>query len=162
MRSFILVLVFAVTAFGQSGGEYQIEKSVIASGGERSFGGSYLLESTIGQPVTGRAAGTGKFAFYGFWTPSISPTSATVRISGRVMTAGGAGIAHSLVRLIDGGGPAYSVYTNQFGNYAFSEVRAGETYIITVSAKQTTFKEPQRILTVNNSMSNIDFHSIHQ
>ena len=159
MKILILLLVFVVAGSAQSGGEYNIEKSVIASGGGTSFGGEYSLESTSGQPTVGMASGTGNLAFYGFWTPDLSPTAAPVQISGRVTTSSGFGIPNARLTLTNAVGEINSARTNQFGFYSINNVVAGGTYIISVSAKQTIFPEPQRVITVNDSLTNIDFRS---
>jgi len=48
-----VVLVLVGNSLAQSGGPYEIKKSVIASGRGVSNGGPYSVDSTIGEPVAG-------------------------------------------------------------------------------------------------------------
>jgi hypothetical protein len=48
-----LFLLLAGTAFPQSGGAFQIRRSVISPGGGLATGGAFSLDSTIGEPVAG-------------------------------------------------------------------------------------------------------------
>ena len=59
----VAALVFAVPAAAQ----YQINESVIGSGGTDASGGSYQMLGTIGQPVIGITAGTSYTNEIGFW-----------------------------------------------------------------------------------------------
>ncbi|MEQ1923789.1 MAG: hypothetical protein ABL952_14885, partial [Pyrinomonadaceae bacterium] len=47
----IFVFLLTVGARAQSGGQFTIEKSVIAGGGGTAAGGLFSLSGTIGQPV---------------------------------------------------------------------------------------------------------------
>lgn len=69
----------------------------------------------------------------------LQPTAANVSISGRVLTAGGRGIANARVALIDSFGIPRTVATNPFGYYSFADVPAGQTYIVMASAKGYVF-----------------------
>ncbi|CAN5547026.1 hypothetical protein BH18ACI3_BH18ACI3_08300 [soil metagenome] len=42
-KSILIIILFAVAASAQSGGQFEIKKSVIAGGGERSTGGSFAV-----------------------------------------------------------------------------------------------------------------------
>ena len=52
-----------------SGGPYQIETAVIASGGGPIAGGVYQITSTLGQPATMTLTGASYTLFNGFWSP---------------------------------------------------------------------------------------------
>ena len=71
-----MMVLLSVGAVAQSGGNFTIEQSVIASGGGTSNGGSFTVESTSGQAVAGGLIGNQPFnLFSGFWTPdSFAPT----------------------------------------------------------------------------------------
>ncbi len=62
------MIVFGVSAFGQSGGGYVIKKSTIDSGGGTVTGGDYRLAGTIGQSDAGTLTGSGGYELQGsFW-----------------------------------------------------------------------------------------------
>ena len=61
----------------QSGGQFQIEKSVIGSGGQAASG-QFVLDGTIGQHVTDKSTG-GTFEFGGgFWGIGAAPAAQLV------------------------------------------------------------------------------------
>lgn len=62
-----LTLVSTIPALSQSGGNFAIEGSVIASGGGRTNGGVFEINSTIGQPLTGESSGVPFTLIAGFW-----------------------------------------------------------------------------------------------
>lgn len=86
-----------------------------------------------------------------------APTAASVSIGGRVMTADGRGIPKAFVSITDAGGNSRTVLTNPRGYYRFTEVAAGETYIITVSAKRYTFQNPAQVLNVVDQLNDVNF-----
>lgn len=63
-----LLLASALMAQVPSGGPYSLPKQVIAGGGGRSSGGSYVLTDTAGQPATGSASGGNYNLQQGFHT----------------------------------------------------------------------------------------------
>src|SRR5437899_5103310 len=75
----ILVGLFSLLMFPQSGGTFVIQKSVIAGGGDRSTGGSFIVDGTIGQTVAGTQSTGGTFSLQsGFW-PGASAITAPRR-----------------------------------------------------------------------------------
>lgn len=67
-----LVAATALAAQVPSGGPYSLPKQVVAGGGTRSSGGSYVLTDTAGQPATGPAS-AGSYALQqGFHTATAS------------------------------------------------------------------------------------------
>ena len=74
--SLFLTLLFATAAFAQSGGNFNINRSVIASGGGRTSGGTFTLDGTIGQPLAGVQSTGGNLSLIsGFWaTPPAAQT----------------------------------------------------------------------------------------
>ncbi|MBK7934615.1 MAG: hypothetical protein IPK01_14320 [Acidobacteria bacterium] len=94
------------------------------------------------------------------WTGSkpLAPTAAEVSISGRVTTADGAGIKNAIVS-IQGGTlvvPRF-VRTGSFGYYTAPDLNAGETYIVTINSKRFIFSVPNRVVTANDSVTDVDF-----
>lgn len=73
----------------QSGGPFQIQKSVIAGGGGRSFGGIFTAEGTVAEALAGLTSAGGSFSVTsGFWgggasagTPTPTPTSTSTPTS---------------------------------------------------------------------------------
>lgn len=96
----------------------------------------------------------------GGWTliiESLNPSAANVEVSGRVVTASGRGIANAVVTLSGSSGEVFYVITNPFGYYAFREVPAGPTYIVTVASKRYKFAEPVRVVQVSDPITGLDF-----
>jgi hypothetical protein len=62
-----VVAVSQASADVQSGGDYNVTRATIASGGGTSTGGQYILTGTIGQPVTTSAAAGQYHVQGGFW-----------------------------------------------------------------------------------------------
>lgn len=67
-----LLIVISTLAVAQSGGDFAIDKSVIANGGNQVSGGAFLINSTIGQAnASGDSTGGGFALTGGFWHNSI-------------------------------------------------------------------------------------------
>jgi hypothetical protein len=100
------------------------------------------------------ASGTGSFSTD--ITPTYNPpTAASVNIGGRVMNAAGRAVAGARVSLIDSNGTAHIVISNSFGYYRFGGVGAGQTVVVSVSAKRYAFS-PQ-IVSVSNELTDLNF-----
>ncbi len=84
----------------------------------------------------------------------IGPTAAGVTISGRVMN-GTRGISKANVLLTDPNGTTLQTRTNNFGYFRFNEVPAGQTYVVSISAKRYTFSS--RVLSVTDDISDLVF-----
>jgi hypothetical protein len=88
---------------------------------------------------------------------SMSPTAATVSISGRVMTASGRGIMNVRLSLTDSSGQVRTARTTSFGYYRFDDVQAGETYILSAIGKRYTFSQPVQVLNINEETDAVNF-----
>ena len=90
----------------------------------------------------------------------IVPSAAGASISGRVVTAYGQGIRNVIVT-VEGGNLIQPVYcvTGPFGYYRFDDLPAGQTYVVTVSAKRFTFANPTRAVNLDDELLNFDFVS---
>lgn len=91
----------------------------------------------------------------------VGPTSANLPISGRVVTAGGRGLANASVRLE--GGPLSdprSATTNAFGFFVIEGVPAGYTYLISVNSRRFVFAEPVRVITLDDKIGEIVFTAL--
>ncbi len=85
----------------------------------------------------------------------LSPTAASVTISGRILNAADRGISKALVSLTAADGTTRTVLTNPFGYYRFTEVASGETYIFQVKAKNYVFAA--RVVNVNQEITDLNF-----
>jgi len=170
MKNFFLFLfIFSATvsiADSQiaSGGNYAIEKSVIAGGGASgntaSAGGSYQIEGTAGQSAAGTKQQNGGFEFHpGFWNaaPTFVPTAAEVNVSGRVLTANGGGIRNVLVTMVKSSGESRTVLSGALGCFQFDDVAPGEIYIFSVSAKRYAFSQPIQVRSISGDTDDIIF-----
>ncbi len=88
-------------------------------------------------------------------TVTLAPTAASVEVSGRVMTQTRRGLNKALVTITDQSGSTRTATTNPFGYFRFADVQAGETYIISVSAKRYHFA-PQ-VLNVTEDLTDLSF-----
>jgi hypothetical protein len=86
---------------------------------------------------------------------ALGPLSATVNISGRVMTAQGNGIRNAFVMLIDSNGNTRAVKTGTFGYYSFSNIAVGQTYTVAVASKR--FEFATQIISLSGEITNLDF-----
>jgi hypothetical protein len=104
-----------------------------------------------GRPQDAQAATTnGSFMRLG-------STAATVSIGGRVTATNGRGINRASVTITDGQGRSRTVVTDKGGYYRFTDVEAGQTYIVGVKAKQYIFSQPSQLLNVNDESNDINF-----
>ena len=165
MQSKFLILtavsiLFSVNVFGQTGGDYAITQSVIASGGGQSANGGAAIEGSLGQTLAGRAMSGNPFAVTnGFWnfTP-LAPTAATASISGRILSAESGGVRNVIISLSGlSGGRARTARSTTFGFYQFENVPVGETYILTVRSNRFVFLPDTRIVTLLDDLTGMDF-----
>ena len=84
-----------------------------------------------------------------------APTAATVNVGGRVLTASGRGVARARVTLTDDDGNVRYAVTNPFGRYRFTDVAAGESYVIDVKSKRLRFA-PQ-VMVINEETNALNF-----
>lgn len=89
---------------------------------------------------------------------NLAPTETDVIVAGRVTSSNGTGLAQVRVAIAGGGlAEPRIVTTNPFGYYRFNDVAAGQTYVLTVSAKRYSFVQSPRLLSVFDDMYNVDF-----
>ena len=88
----------------------------------------------------------------------LQTTAAGVSLSGRVTTAGGAGIRNANVVVTGNSLPeARTVTTGSFGYFSFEGLTAGETYVVTVNSQRYTFQLPSRVITLVDNLTDFDF-----
>lgn len=93
----------------------------------------------------------------GTFEVQLAPTAASASIGGRVMTASGRGIRNVYLTLTDSNGNNRLAVSTTFGYYHFKDVAAGETYIISASAKRFTFIQQSQVLNINEDTDGINF-----
>ncbi len=84
-------------------------------------------------------------------------TAALVTVGGRVTTADGRGIRNVFVSLIDSNGQTRNAITSTFGYFRFTDIPAGETIVISVSAKRFIFSQPTQIVSPADNVDDIYF-----
>jgi CSLREA domain-containing protein len=84
----------------------------------------------------------------------LAPTAAAVTIGGRILS-GKIGVMNATVTLTDSEGNSRTARTNPFGFYRFNGVPAGQTCIVSVSAKRFEFA-PQVVIPYDN-IADLDF-----
>ncbi len=166
---FAALLLPSFTA-AQTGGTFDLSHSVIASGGGSNSTGSsggqtFTIDGTAGQNLAGTIStgpnGTGgQFIVRGgFWAfEAAGPTAATVSIGGRISTAGGTAVFRARISLTDPSGVTRTALANQFGYYRFDDVEAGQTYIVSVTAKRLQFVP--RAVFVTDELNDLDFAAL--
>jgi len=88
----------------------------------------------------------------------LQSTAAGVSLSGRVMTAEGAGIRNARVVVTGNSLPeARIATTGSFGYFSFDGLTAGETYVVTVNSQRYTFQVPSRVYTLVDNITDADF-----
>lgn len=88
----------------------------------------------------------------------LAPTAAEVSLSGRVYSGEGTTIRGATI-MIYGGSlvEPITVSTGTFGAFAFTGLRAGETYVVTVHSGRYAFDEPVRTVTLNEDFADLEF-----
>lgn len=85
---------------------------------------------------------------------AFAPTAASVPISGRVMSTDGSGIFPAYVSITASSGIAHTSRANNFGYYRFDDIEVGQTYVVSVTAKQRQFVP--RVVFVKDELANFD------
>ena len=151
-----LVIMFAALAFlivttpAQTGGDFTITQSVIASGGGASAGGAFIVESTNGQPLAGGLISNPPFdLFSGFWTPE--PLRQPGTVSGKITYANAlTSTVVPFATLNAAGSLPLSAMTDSNGDYFLSGFGLG-AYTVTPSKNNQV-----------NGISNLDASRIAQ
>ncbi|MGE0247548.1 MAG: carboxypeptidase-like regulatory domain-containing protein [Pyrinomonadaceae bacterium] len=93
-----------------------------------------------------------------FCYDNVGSTAGDGAISGRVVDSNGLGISKAQLILINGNtGEARIVMTNPFGFYNFGGLDVNELYILNVSHKRYSFPEKQRVVSLDDSLTDVNF-----
>ncbi len=87
---------------------------------------------------------------------NLGPTAASVTISGKVRD-GFRGISRARVVMTDPNGNIREARTNSFGNFHFTDVAAGQSYIFNVYSKQYQFES--QLIIVNENITDLVFNA---
>jgi hypothetical protein len=160
-----VILLAAAGAEAQvaEGGTYRIDQTVIASGGGTSAdaGNLYKVEGTAGQAVAGASANTPYAVTGGFWSGSqLAPTAANAAVTGRVADLSGAGLRSVTVTLTGGALTApRATRTNTFGNFSFTDLEVGQTYVVSVAHRRYGFAQSSYIFTLMEDLGGLVFQA---
>jgi subtilisin family serine protease len=93
------------------------------------------------------------------YTTVLSPTAATVTLSGRVLNSTGRGVRNIPLTLTDpGSGTVLMARTNMMGFYHFINVQVGSTYVITAFPnRQIQITNPIRSLFITDPTADVNF-----
>jgi len=87
----------------------------------------------------------------------ISPTAASVSVSGRVTAGKGQGLPGATVKIAGTSGKPQTTLTNSMGYYNFSEVEAGSVYTVSVFSKGYSFDPSSLVLNVDDDIGDVNF-----
>jgi protocatechuate 3,4-dioxygenase beta subunit len=87
------------------------------------------------------------------------PTAAPITLSGKVVTSYGAGIRNVAVSVMQADGSLRTVITGTFGYYRFDGIPAGQTAVVSVTAKKYSFPVSSLLVTLDDSVSGLNFVS---
>jgi Calx-beta domain len=112
--------------------------------------------------TTGDFFQTNNVSNFSDWTAgesiTLAPTAATANINGRVTDSLGRGVENATLTLTGGAlTEPISINTDVSGRYRMPEVLAGDTYILTVSSKRHSFSQPTIVISVTESLTDINF-----
>lgn len=156
----VLTALSADDAVAQTGSGFTVTQFAIdGGGGLNSSGEAFQVSGTIGQKAPGQAFDGGLFDLRGgFWNPQFVPTAAAVSVSGRVVSADGRGIVNAVVTITSlAGNETLSMRTGSFGHYRIGNLRAGETYLLSVRFERFAFAADSRLITPSEDLSGEDF-----
>lgn len=141
-----------------------IRSSVAGTQRQWSGTGTYVLvdadlkdQNSVGVINVYSGTDSGNNTNFVFGGGCLAPTAANVAVSGRVLNAGGKGIRGVRVVLTDARGASRAVVTNSFGFYSFDEIAAGQTVVVSVSAKKYAFAVETQILNVSENLTEVNF-----
>ncbi len=85
----------------------------------------------------------------------LAPTSASVRIGGRVSDINGSGVGNLSVEIMNTEGEILKARTNSFGYYALEGLPAGQTYFVEVRHRNRSIAS--RVITVEQDLYDVNF-----
>jgi hypothetical protein len=156
----VWIIVGTDVGAAQSGGNFAVTQSVIASGGgQDSSGAGFTVDGTIGQPAAGTRSSGGTFRLRGgFWAfQALPPTAASVSLNGRVIISGGQMSRVQIILTDANSGMVRVARPNSFGYYSFDELEVGRLYIIRAESPHLMFTPPSYDIMLLDAAADIDF-----
>lgn len=90
------------------------------------------------------------------WTVgNLAPLAAGVSVAGRVTAFSGGGIANASVIFTNPQGETFAATTTQNGKFVVEGMQAGETYVVTISAKR--FRFAPQVMNLNEDLTDVNF-----
>ncbi|MBX3245034.1 MAG: carboxypeptidase regulatory-like domain-containing protein, partial [Acidobacteria bacterium] len=90
-----------------------------------------------------------------------APSSAPAILSGRVLSSGMRGLNGARITVMGGNLlQPRTVIVNGFGYYRFEQLEAGQTYIVSVSARGAVFADPIRVINLDTDLTGLDFYAL--
>lgn len=95
----------------------------------------------------------------GMWEIPIpyAPTAAAATVGGRALTAAGRAISGARISLTDQNGKARTALTSSFGYYSFNGVPAGQTYVVSATAKGYRFGQSSQVINLSEDLTGLNF-----
>jgi hypothetical protein len=87
----------------------------------------------------------------------LGPTAATASLGGRVSTTAGKGVRSALVTVTFPDGETRTTLSGTSGKYLFTDIPAGETYIVSVAAKHYGFSQSAQVRQIIEDTLDVDF-----
>jgi hypothetical protein len=88
----------------------------------------------------------------------VPATAASLSVAGRVVNAGGNGISRAVLTIQSAdGSETKRAVTNAFGYFSFSDLPAGNFYVLTVSSKGYEFANNPQVFTLNDNLTDVEF-----
>ena len=119
--------------------------------------GTYYLFIDSFYTTAGKSSGPYSLSFN---CTTVSPTAASVSVSGQVISPNGTGLSRVAVSSTDSNGQTRYTATNSFGYYKFEGLRAGEVYLFEVSSKKYQFSNPTQVVSVSDNIADLNFNVI--
>lgn len=85
----------------------------------------------------------------------VGPTSATVEVTGQVVSDSGRPIMRAYLTLTDQSGNTFQSMTNPFGYFRFSGVHSGATYVLNVKDKSHDFTPSSILLEISSDINDL-------
>lgn len=100
---------------------------------------------------------SGAFSLNVTGSDPVPTTAAGSTISGRVLNSEGMPIANQRIIVIDQDGTTRSTISNSFGNYQFSDIPTGRTYVFQIESKKVQFASNPQVVFISENIANLDF-----
>ena len=126
-----------------------------------ALGMTNVLDTTDDYPA-GRTASIrlqpGENVVCVFRNTQLTPSAASVGISGRAVDSRGNGVSGAQIVLTDvSTGLARTTVTNPFGHYSIGGAEVGNYYVLSISHKRYTFADDTRTFLLTEELAGVDF-----